>query len=63
MFHAEIMGDIMYLQQALKQPNTKELVQTVIKGVNGHVDSNIRMLQKQSKVPDDVQIVPSRWSL
>jgi hypothetical protein len=39
-FHAEMMGDIMYLQQALKQPNAKEFVQAVIKEVNGHVDSN-----------------------
>jgi hypothetical protein len=38
--HAEMMGDIMYLQQALKQPNAKEFVQVVIEEVNGHVDSN-----------------------
>jgi hypothetical protein len=43
-FHAEMMGDIMYLQQALKQPNAKEFVQAVIKEVNGHVDS--KTLQK-----------------
>jgi hypothetical protein len=38
--HAEMMGDIMYLQQALKQPDGKEFVQAVIKEVNGHMDSN-----------------------
>jgi hypothetical protein len=27
------------------------------------MDSNNRMLQMQSKVPEDVQIVPSVWSL
>jgi hypothetical protein len=58
-----MMGDIMYLQQVLKQPNTKEFVQAVIKEVNGHVYSNNWMLRKQSKVPEDVQIVPSVWSL
>jgi hypothetical protein len=63
MFHAEMMGDIMYLQQALRQPDAKEFVQAVIKEVNGQVDSNNRMLQKQSYVPEDVQIVPSVWSL
>ncbi len=61
-FHAEMMGDIMYLQQALKQPNVKEFVEAVIKEVNGHMDSNNWMLQKQN-VPEDVQIVPSVWSL
>jgi hypothetical protein len=61
--HAGMMGDIMYLQQALKQPNAKEFVQAVIKEVNGHVGSNNWMLQKQSKVPEDIQIVLSVWSL
>ncbi len=62
-FHAEMMGDIMYLQQALKQPDAKEFVQAVIKEVNGHVDSNNWMLQKWSNVPEDIQIVSSLWSL
>ena len=62
-FHAEMMSDIMYLQQALKQPDAKEFVQVVIKEVNGHVDSNNWMLRKQSKVPEDILMVPSVWSL
>jgi hypothetical protein len=62
-FHAEIMGDIMYLQQALKQPNAKKYIQAVIQEVNGHVDSNNWTLRKHSEVPEDVQKVPSVWSL
>jgi hypothetical protein len=62
-FHAELMGDIMYLQQVPKQPDAKEFVQTVIKEVNRHMNSKNWMLQKQSNVPEDVQIVPSVWSL
>jgi hypothetical protein len=54
-FHAEMMGDIMYLQQVLKQHDAKEFVQAVIKEVNRHVDSNNWMLQKQSKVCKDIQ--------
>ncbi len=46
-----------------KQPDAKEFVQAVIKEVNGHVDSNNWTLWKQSKAPEDVQIVPSVWSL
>jgi hypothetical protein len=61
--HAEMMGDIMYLQQAPKQPDAKEFVQAVIKKVNRHVDSNNWTPQKQSNVPENVQIVPSVWSL
>jgi hypothetical protein len=62
-FHAEMMGDIMYLQQVLRQPDTKEFVQAVIKEVKGQVDSNNWTLKKRSEVPDDVQIMPSVWSL
>ncbi len=62
-FHTEMIGDIMYLQQALKQPNAKEFVQVVIKEVNRLMDSNNWMLQKQNKVLEDIQIVPSVWSL
>jgi hypothetical protein len=62
-FHAEMMGVIMYLQQALPQPYEKEFVQAVITEVNRHVDSNNWMLQKQSNAPEDVQIVPPVWSL
>ncbi len=58
-----MIGDIMYLQQALKQPNAKEFSHAVIKEVNRHVDSNNWMLQKQSKVPEDILIVPSVQSL
>jgi hypothetical protein len=62
-FHAEMMGDIMYHQQVLKQPDAKDFVQAVIKEVNGHADSNNWMLQKQSNVHEDIQTVPSVWSL
>jgi hypothetical protein len=62
-FQVEMMGDIMYLQQALRQPDAKEFVQAVIKEVNGHVDCNKWTLQKRSKVPEDVEIVPSVWAL
>jgi hypothetical protein len=62
-FHVEMMGDIIHLQQVLKQPDAKEFIQAVIKEVNGHVDSNYWTLRKQSKFPEDIQIVPSVWSL
>jgi hypothetical protein len=58
-----MMGDIMYLQQALRQHDTKELGQAVVKEVNRHVDCTNWTLKKRSEVPDDVQIVPSVWSM
>jgi len=45
-FHAKMMGDIMYLQQALRQPDVKEFVHAVVKEVNGHMDSSNWTLKK-----------------
>jgi hypothetical protein len=62
-FHAEMMGDIMCLQQALRQPDAKEFVQAAIKEVNRHMDCNNWTLQKRYKVYENVQIMPSVWAL
>jgi hypothetical protein len=62
-FHAEMMGDILYLQQALRQHDAKEFIQAVVKEVNRHVDCKNWSLEIRSKVPEDVQIVPSVWSM
>jgi hypothetical protein len=62
-FHAEMMSDILYLQQVLRQHDAKEFVQAVVKEVNGHVDCKNWSLKERSKVPEDVQIVPSVWSM
>ncbi len=62
-FHAEMMGDILYLQHALRQHDAKEFIQAVVKEVNGHMDCKNWSLKKRSKVPNDVQIVPSVWSM
>ncbi len=39
-FHAKMMGDIMYFQQALQQPDADHFIKAVIKEVNGHVDNS-----------------------
>jgi hypothetical protein len=62
-FHAKIIGDIMYFQQALQQPDVEHFIKAVIKEVNSHVDNDHWALVKQDTVPDDVQIVPSVWSM
>jgi hypothetical protein len=61
-FHTKMMGEIMYLQQVLSQPDAKEFVQAIIKEINGHMDCNNWTLQERCKVPEDIQIVPSVWA-
>jgi hypothetical protein len=62
-FHAKMMRDIMYLNQALQQPDAAHFVEAVVQEVNGHVDNNHWGLTKGSKVPSDVEFIPSVWSL
>jgi hypothetical protein len=62
-FHAEMMGDIMYFQQALRQPDAKKFVQAVVKQINGHVECDNWTLKKRNEVPEDVQIIPSVRSM
>jgi hypothetical protein len=60
-FHAKMMGDIIYLQQALRLPDASHLVDAVIQEVYGHVDNKNWVLTKRSKVPEDVDILPLVW--
>ncbi len=62
-FLAEMMGDVMYLHQALRQPDSKEFVEAVIKEVNGHVDNNHWKLIPRTEVPEGTEVVPSVWAM
>ena len=62
-FHAEMVGDIMYLNQALRQPDAKEFVTAEVREINGHVNNNNWELVPRDTVPEDTQIVPSVWSM
>ncbi len=62
-FLAEMMGDVMYLHQALRQPDSKDIVEAVIKEVNGHVDNNHWKLIPRTEVPEGTEVVPSVWAM
>ena len=36
-FLAEMCGDVMYFAQAIRQPDRKQLLEAIVKEVNGHV--------------------------
>ncbi len=62
-FHAEMMKDIMYLNQALCQPDANKFVEAVITEINGHVDNNHWQLTKRSDIGKDIDVLPSVWSM
>ena len=62
-FHAEMMGDIMYFNQALKQYDADEFVKAVVKEVDGHVKAKRWKLIKRSEVPKGHEPIPSVWAM
>jgi hypothetical protein len=62
-FNAEMMGDIMYLNQALRQPDAPRFIEAIITEVNGHVNKKHWQLTKQSEVPPGVDVLPSVWPM
>ena len=58
-FLAEMMGDILYLHQALHQPDAREFVEAVIKEVNGHIDNDHWKLIPYTEVPEGTEVMPS----
>ena len=62
-FHAEMMGDIMYFHQALKQEDSPEFIKAIVKEINGHVEQNHWQIVPRSTVPEGVTPVPSVWAM
>jgi len=62
-FHAEMMGDIMYIHQALEQHDAIEFIKAVIREVDGHVDNGNWILAQHDQVPPDAVIVPAVWAM
>ncbi len=58
-----MMGDIMYLHQALRQPDSREFAEAVIKEVNGHIDNNHWKLIPHTELPEGTEVVPSVWAM
>jgi hypothetical protein len=58
-----MMGDVMYLHQALRQPDSKESVEAVIKEVSGHIDNDHWKLIPHTEVPEGTEVVPSVWAM
>jgi hypothetical protein len=62
-FFSKRMGDIMYLHQALRQPDAREFVEAVIKEVNGHIDNDHWKLIPSTKVPEGTEVIPLVWAM
>jgi uncharacterized protein with PIN domain len=64
-FLSEMLGDVMHLHlhQALRQPNSRQFVDSVIKEINGHVDQKQWEVTPRADVPEDTNVLPSVWAV
>jgi hypothetical protein len=62
-FLAEMMGDIMYYDQPLQQPDAMQFVNVVVKELNEHVDNKHWILVKRKDVPKKAQVLPFVWAM
>ena len=62
-FLSEMLGDTMHLHQALRQPDSRKFVDSVIKEINGHVDRKHWEVTPRADVPEDTDVLPSVWAV
>jgi hypothetical protein len=62
-FLTEMMGDIMYLHQVLRQPDSREFVEAVFKELNSHINNNHWKLIPRTEVPEGMEVIPSVWAM
>ena len=58
-FHSKMLGDTMHLHQALRQPNSRQFVNLVVKEINGHVNRKHWEVTPRVDVPKDTNVLPS----
>ena len=58
-FHGEMMEDIMYFHQVIKQPDAQEFLKAVMKEDEAHIRDNHWKLVKQSKGPPGTDVFSS----
>ena len=62
-FHAEMMGGIIYFHQAIQQPDASELTKAVVKEVEEHICAKHWVLVKWEEVPLDTDVLPAIWAM
>ena len=62
-FHAEMLGDIMYFHQAIKQPDAQEFIKAIVKEVEAHMKDTYWKHVKQSKVLPGTGVLPPIWAM
>ena len=61
-FHADMMGDIIYFHQAIKQPYAWKFAKAIAKEIEAYIKDSHWKLVKWSEVPPDT-VLPYIWAM
>ncbi len=62
-FAASANPDVMYLDQAMKEPDKKQFEQAMVDEVTSHTENNHWEVTERSSIPKDTKILPSVWAM
>jgi Reverse transcriptase (RNA-dependent DNA polymerase) len=62
-FAASSNPDVMYMDQAMKEPDHKEFEAAMIKEVKSHTENEHWHIVKRDQVPDGVDVLPAVWAM
>ena len=62
-FLSEMNGDTMYFHQAMRQDDSADFVEAVVKEINGHVENKHWELIPAHDVPDGEEVIPPVWAM
>lgn len=61
-FHAaKMMGDMMHMHQAIRQPDAHEFIKAMQKEVDAHISKKNWKIVRRNQVPADTDIIPAVW--
>jgi Reverse transcriptase (RNA-dependent DNA polymerase)/GAG-pre-integrase domain len=55
--------DVMYLHEAMKQPDREEFVRAMSKEIKSHTENENWIIMERAKVPQDQDILPAIWAM
>ena len=62
-FSAEMMGDIMYFHQAMRQQDSDRFVDALVKEVNAHVKHENWQVVPIEEKPEEEELIPAVWAM
>jgi Reverse transcriptase (RNA-dependent DNA polymerase) len=62
-FVASTNPDVMYMDQAMKEPDSEQFHQAMLKEVKAHTDNGHWTIVRRDTVPHGVEVLPSVWAM